>query len=82
MSEDGLTDRVPVEVCEPHESVAILAHVGVLVNLAFDEPPTDKEFRNALYQNVIERVFMEGGGGIAPDDIEMWMVIDVEPPQE
>jgi len=49
------TDRIPQEVYEPHESIAIDVKVQVVINMAFDNPPTSEyEWDQAIEENVAE----------------------------
>lgn len=71
------SDRIPEEVYEPHESIALDVHLGIAITMAFDKPPTDKEWDEAIYQNVLEAA-VQGNQRIAREDIYEWSVLYVE----
>lgn len=49
-------DRVPTEVDEPHESIAFDVKIGVVINMAFEGPVSEREWDEAVQQNVAEAV--------------------------
>ena len=70
-------DRVPEEVYEEHESIAIDVHLGIAITLGFDKPPTREVFMRALYENVLEAA-VAGNQRISEEDIYEWSVLYVE----
>jgi len=73
-------DRVPPEAYEPHASIALDVHIGVVVNVAFDSAPTTEEFGQAVYENAKEALLDKHR--LQEEDVYEWRVLYVETERE